>query len=69
MAALRNLVTANTVNVTVDAKPQQDITAAMEQIRNHYEGVAEKNRRDMEAWYKDKVRKHCGIPQWDVGCC
>lgn len=62
MAALRSHVTANSVNVEVDAKPQPDIAAVMEQIRSQYEGVAEKNRKEMEAWYKGKVRRHDQIP-------
>lgn len=66
MAALRNQVTANSVNVEVEARPQEDITAVMEQIRNQYEGVAEKNRKEMEAWYKGKVRRHYQIT---VSCC
>lgn len=59
---MRSQVTANSVNVMVDAKPQQDIAAAMEDIRKQYELVAEKNRKDMEDWYKGKVRRH-KIPQ------
>lgn len=59
---MRNQVTSNSVNVEVDAKPQRDIAAVMEEIRSQYEGVAEKNRKDMEAWYKGKVRRHYQIP-------
>lgn len=58
MAALRNQVTANSVNVEVESKPQVDIAAVMDQIRNQYEAIAEKNRKDMDAWYKAKVRRH-----------
>lgn len=57
MAALRNQVTSSSVNVEVDAKPQTDMAAIMEQIRSQYEGIADKNRKDMEAWYKGKVRR------------
>lgn len=63
MAALRGQVTASSVNVEVDAKPQADIAAIMEQIRSQYEGIVEKNRKEMEAWYKGKVSRHCQIPQ------
>lgn len=44
------------MNVEVDAKPQEDISMVMNQIRSQYEGIVEKNRREMEAWYKVKVR-------------
>lgn len=57
MAALRNQVNASSVNVEVDAKPQADMSAVMAEIRAQYEGIAEKNRREMEQWYKGKVRR------------
>lgn len=58
MAALCNQVTANSVNVEVEASPQADMGAVLGQMRSQYEGIADKNRRDMEAWYKIKVRRH-----------
>ncbi|XP_015217804.2 keratin, type I cytoskeletal 42-like [Lepisosteus oculatus] len=42
------------VSVEVDAAPQQDLMEVLEEIRAQYEGIAEKNRRDMEGWYKGK---------------
>ncbi|XP_066554972.1 keratin, type I cytoskeletal 42 [Amia ocellicauda] len=42
------------VNVEVDAAPQPDMSEMIAQIRAQYEGIAEKNRRDMENWYKSK---------------
>lgn len=52
----------SSVNVEVDAAPQQDMAKMMEEIRTQYEGIAEKNRRDMETWYKGKVRRRRAQP-------
>ncbi|PWA29286.1 hypothetical protein CCH79_00014021 [Gambusia affinis] len=54
MEALRNNMLSSSVNVEVDAKPQEDLSKVMEEMRSQYENVVEKNRREMEAWYKDK---------------
>ncbi|XP_068193739.1 keratin, type I cytoskeletal 13-like [Antennarius striatus] len=43
------------VNVEVDAAPQQDLTKVISDIRDHYENVANKNRKDLEVWYQGKV--------------
>lgn len=45
------------VNVEVDAAPQQDLSAVMGEIREHYETVANKNRRDLDVWFQAKVSK------------
>lgn len=43
------------VNVEVDASPQEDLTKVLEEIREHYESVATKNRRELDNWYQAKV--------------
>ncbi|XP_035511111.1 keratin, type I cytoskeletal 13-like [Morone saxatilis] len=42
------------VNVEVDAAPQQDLSAVMAGIREHYETVANKNRKDLDTWFQAK---------------
>ncbi|XP_047433630.1 keratin 98 [Mugil cephalus] len=43
------------VNVSVDASPSVDLNHVMSEIREHYEGVINKNRKELESWYQTKI--------------
>lgn len=45
------------INVAVDAGPSTDLNQVMTDIREHYEAVIGKNRKDLESWYQNKVRR------------
>ena len=47
-----------TINVEVDAAPQQDLSRIMEEMRAQYEGITDKHRRDQETWFNEKVTSH-----------
>ncbi|KAK2815769.1 hypothetical protein Q5P01_026236 [Channa striata] len=53
LAALRSQLTG-TVNVEVDAAPQQDLNRVLEEIRAQYETIADKHRREHETWFNEK---------------
>uniref|UniRef100_A0A8C6E0M4 Keratin 15 n=1 Tax=Moschus moschiferus TaxID=68415 RepID=A0A8C6E0M4_MOSMO len=45
---------AGQVNVEMDAAPGVDLTRVLSEMREQYEAMAEKNRRDAEAWFFSK---------------
>ncbi|XP_060797686.1 keratin, type I cytoskeletal 19-like [Neoarius graeffei] len=53
LAALRAQL-GGTVNVEVDASPQQDLNKVLDEIRAQYENITDKHRRDQEAWFNDQ---------------
>uniref|UniRef100_A0A671TV51 Keratin 98 n=1 Tax=Sparus aurata TaxID=8175 RepID=A0A671TV51_SPAAU len=54
MALLRSQM-GGQVNVSVDASPAPDLNQVMTEIRDHYEGAINKNRKELEAWYQNKI--------------
>ncbi|XP_077316053.1 keratin, type I cytoskeletal 19-like [Lithobates pipiens] len=50
MNALRGQV-RGTVNVEMDAAPANDLSKILADMRSQYEGLAEKNRKEVEEWY------------------
>lgn len=56
MKDLQNVSTGD-VNVEMNAAPGVDLTQLLNNMRNQYEQLAEKNRKDAEAWFNEKVRE------------
>lgn len=46
------------VSVEVDSAPGVDLTKILSDMREQYEHMAEKNRKDAEAWFFSKVRRY-----------
>ena len=43
------------VNVEVDAGPTQDLNAVLSEIREQYEQASAKNKKELDAWFQEKV--------------
>ncbi|XP_052052485.1 keratin, type I cytoskeletal 16 isoform X1 [Apodemus sylvaticus] len=56
MLALRGQ-TGGDVNVEMDAAPGVDLSRILNEMRDQYEQMAEKNRRDVEAWFLSKTEE------------
>lgn len=54
MNALRGQV-GGEISVEMDAAPGIDLTKILTDMREQYESLAEKNRRDAEQWFFSKV--------------
>ncbi|XP_034363762.1 keratin, type I cytoskeletal 16-like isoform X2 [Arvicanthis niloticus] len=56
MIALRGQ-TGGDINVEMDAAPGVDLSRILNEMRDQYEQMAEKNRRDVEAWFLSKTEE------------
>lgn len=66
MNALRGQV-GGEISVEMDAAPGIDLTKILAEMREQYESLADKNRRDAEQWFFSKVS--CSTPgPWVWGC-
>lgn len=45
------------INVEVDAKPQPDLNLIIAEMREQYESVANKNKKELQDWFDKKVRE------------
>lgn len=43
------------VNVGIEAPPQVDLAKVMEEIREHYESITAKNRKELDEWHRSQV--------------
>lgn len=55
LSALRGQV-AGQVSVELDSAPGIDLAKILADMRDQYENMAEKNRKDAEAWFHSKVK-------------
>lgn len=55
MAALRSQVSGQ-VNVELESSPGIDLASVIAEIREEYESIVKRNNKQLEDWYKKKVR-------------
>lgn len=66
MAVLQCTAGGN-VNVEMNAAPGVDLTVLLNNMRAEYEGLAEQNRKDAEAWFHEKVQRG-QVTHQGLGC-
>ncbi|NWS36914.1 K1C16 protein, partial [Polioptila caerulea] len=49
--------TGGDVSVEVNAAPGEDLTKILNDLRDEYEQIIEKNRREVEQWYEVKIQE------------
>ncbi|KAF3687309.1 Keratin, type I cytoskeletal 13 Cytokeratin-13 [Channa argus] len=54
MASMRTHMSGQ-INVEVEARPQQDLSSIMAEIREQYENMAAKSQKDLESWFQAKT--------------
>lgn len=59
--------TGGDVSVEVNAAPGQDLTKILNDLRNEYEQIIDKNRREVEQWYEVKVCSNDSAPMMEHG--
>lgn len=55
MASMRTQMSGQ-INVEVDAAPQQDLNSVLAEIRDQYESITAKKKKELQAWFDQKVR-------------
>lgn len=51
------------VNVKLNTTPGEDLIKILEDMRQEYEFMIKKKHRDLDAWYKEQVKKSVRTPQ------